>query len=62
MSKRKLEEFRCVGGKCHSVLLLFMAGFFYDFIEHYVFQKRMYSSKIGMPIWYIMLAFMQENM
>lgn len=35
---------------------------FYDFIEHYVFQKRMYSSKIGMPIWYIMLAFMQENM
>lgn len=25
-------------------------------------EKKVYSSKIGMPIWHIMLAFMQENM
>lgn len=35
--------------------------FFNDFIEYYVFRKKIYSSKIGMPIWHIMLAFMQEN-
>lgn len=25
-------------------------------------EKKIYSSKIGVPIWHVMLAFMQENM